>query len=336
MFSKTAKTKTKVIDSPLKTSDHDSHLEFKATSASIIGTNLTVEGNLESVGDIWIEGDVDGDISAQSVTLGEGASVKGCIEAQSVRIEGSFAGQVLAGSVILAKTAKATGDIIHQSLSIESGAVFEGQVYYSLRNKDELAGRGVEFMERSEPRVYDMGAGLLTAKKDYLVSNTADAMGQELEIDERHQEAWKSLVEEVRRENREFEHPQDLSRRIQTVFDVAWLSAHARSTLLLVTDDMADLRREGYPELAIELGEAFVFNLRDAAAYLEELVLLTTIAEHAAKVNRQRQAESYFVAALEQAIALNQSAVAEKILARMGLEPQSSENEPVVTSASHG
>ena len=97
-------------------------------TSSVISADLKITGNLESAGDIQIDGTVDGDVRSRSVTVGEGAKVTGAVIAETARICGTLSGQVRASSVIIAKTAKATGDIIHKTLSIEAGAFLEGQV----------------------------------------------------------------------------------------------------------------------------------------------------------------------------------------------------------------
>lgn len=95
---------------------------------SIISADLKIVGDLKSSGDIQIDGTVEGDIDSRMLTIGEGASVKGAIAADTVRISGSIVGQVKATTVILAKTAKVSGDITHETLTMEAGAVLEGGV----------------------------------------------------------------------------------------------------------------------------------------------------------------------------------------------------------------
>jgi cytoskeletal protein CcmA (bactofilin family) len=95
---------------------------------SIISADLKIVGDLKSNGDMQIDGTVEGDIDSRMLTIGEGASVKGAIAADTVRISGSIVGQVKANSVILSKTAKVSGDITHQTLTMEAGAVLEGGV----------------------------------------------------------------------------------------------------------------------------------------------------------------------------------------------------------------
>ena len=93
---------------------------------SIISADLRVVGDLHCAGDIQVEGKVEGDIKSKSVTVGEGAQVKGCIHAEAVRVSGAVKGQIEATSVTLAKTAKVKGDVVHKTLSIEAGAQLEG------------------------------------------------------------------------------------------------------------------------------------------------------------------------------------------------------------------
>ncbi|MHA1601078.1 MAG: bactofilin family protein [Alphaproteobacteria bacterium] len=93
---------------------------------SVISADLKVIGDLVCDGDIQIKGIVEGNIKSLSVTIGEGARVKGAISAETVHISGAIKGQVEAPTVTVAKTAKVNGDIIHQTLSIEAGAHMEG------------------------------------------------------------------------------------------------------------------------------------------------------------------------------------------------------------------
>lgn len=93
---------------------------------SIIGRDLKIKGDLMCNGDIQIDGEVEGDVQSRSITIGEGADVRGTISSNSIRVCGSFNGQLKGQSVVLAKTAKLLGDVTHQTLAVEAGALFEG------------------------------------------------------------------------------------------------------------------------------------------------------------------------------------------------------------------
>lgn len=95
---------------------------------SIISSDLSIRGNLESDGDIQIDGQVDGDVLSRSVTIGHGARVKGVIRAEEVKVSGQVDGEIHATNVALLASAKVTGDIMHKSLSIDAGAFIEGML----------------------------------------------------------------------------------------------------------------------------------------------------------------------------------------------------------------
>ena len=108
--------------------------EFQASApkakppASVLSSDLTVTGNLKTSGDIQIEGQVDGDIRAHLLTVGEGATVRGECIADDVVVNGRVVGRVRGLKVRLTSTARVEGDIIHKTIAIESGAHFEGSV----------------------------------------------------------------------------------------------------------------------------------------------------------------------------------------------------------------
>lgn len=116
MFSKDSKTAA-------KTSSKDG----KDRVPSLISPSMRVVGDLISGGDVQVDGAIEGDISARSVTVSEGATAKGQITADNVLIRGEVHGQITADSVDLGRTARIIGDIVHNDLSIERGAYLEGQ-----------------------------------------------------------------------------------------------------------------------------------------------------------------------------------------------------------------
>lgn len=93
---------------------------------SIISSDLRIEGNLFSEGDVQIDGEVVGDIDSRTLTLGERSVVNGSISAETVRICGEVQGEVKASTVVMTKTARVSGDVFHDSLAIEAGAFIDG------------------------------------------------------------------------------------------------------------------------------------------------------------------------------------------------------------------
>ena len=98
---------------------------------SIISSDLTITGNLETTGDMQIEGTIDGDIRSHLLTIGQTALVRGEIVADDVVINGRVIGRIRAQKIRLSSTARVEGDILHKNIAIESGAQFEGSVQRS-------------------------------------------------------------------------------------------------------------------------------------------------------------------------------------------------------------
>ncbi len=106
---------------------------------STLSTDLHVKGNIKTTGDILVEGQVEGDIRAHLLTLGESATVKGEVIADDVVVNGRVIGRVRGLKVRLTSTARVEGDIVHKTIAIESGAHFEGSVQ---RQDDPLSTTG--------------------------------------------------------------------------------------------------------------------------------------------------------------------------------------------------
>ena len=98
----------------------------KAGPPSIVSVNLNVKGDLKSEGEIQIDGTVDGNVTALSITIGENGSVNGEIISGKILIRGKVKGEIHSQEVQLSKSAHVIGDIHHDSLGIESGAYVEG------------------------------------------------------------------------------------------------------------------------------------------------------------------------------------------------------------------
>ncbi len=93
---------------------------------SILSKNLHITGNLETEGDIQVEGVVDGDVRSELLTIGLEAVVNGSVSGDTIRVEGTVNGQITGRIVQLGKSAKVTGDIVHESLAVEAGAFVHG------------------------------------------------------------------------------------------------------------------------------------------------------------------------------------------------------------------
>jgi cytoskeletal protein CcmA (bactofilin family) len=96
---------------------------------SVIDAWLTMTGNLESEGDIQVDGKVQGHIRCTQLIVGKDATIDGDIVAAEVVVRGKVKGVIRANRVKLQETACVESEIFFEtSLGIEDGASFEGQI----------------------------------------------------------------------------------------------------------------------------------------------------------------------------------------------------------------
>lgn len=99
-----------------------------SNSSNTIGKGTFLEGNIETHGNIRIEGKIKGDVrSKQKVALGNSSHVDGNIIAQNADIEGEVKGRIeIAELLVLKATAVINGDISTAKMVVEPGAIFNG------------------------------------------------------------------------------------------------------------------------------------------------------------------------------------------------------------------
>ena len=102
-----------------------------ARAASIICSDMKINGSVISEGALQIDGTVDGDVAATDITIGASGHITGEVKAEVVKVKGRIKGSIRARKVELETGAHVKGDIVHSSLQIQSNAVFEGQVKHS-------------------------------------------------------------------------------------------------------------------------------------------------------------------------------------------------------------
>lgn len=98
---------------------------------SILGPDISIFGQqlvLKTKGSLLIQGHIEGDVHGETVTVDEGANVKGVITARTIAIEGGVKGQLRGSNVILHEKAVVEADITQQRLTVADGAQFEGSV----------------------------------------------------------------------------------------------------------------------------------------------------------------------------------------------------------------
>ena len=100
-----------------------------AMSSNIIGKGSTFSGNIQTHGNIRVEGRIIGDVVSKSkVAIGPSAIIEGNVIAQVSEVEGEVKGSIEVTDLLTLKPkCKILGNIITDKLVVESGAKFEGK-----------------------------------------------------------------------------------------------------------------------------------------------------------------------------------------------------------------
>ncbi|HMQ01967.1 MAG TPA: polymer-forming cytoskeletal protein [Candidatus Doudnabacteria bacterium] len=96
---------------------------------TVVGPSVKIQGDLNSEGNIRIEGSVMGKVATtQSVHVGEAAVIQADMQAGNAIIAGQVQGNIkVSGNLILQSSARVHGDIACGVLRVEDGAIFSGK-----------------------------------------------------------------------------------------------------------------------------------------------------------------------------------------------------------------
>ena len=98
----------------------------KAGTASCVGSDMSIVGNIECKGPAQVFGRIEGELRASDLLISDGAQVQGSVIAEDVTVCGRVKGAIRAVRVKLQNGGVVEGDIFHRSLSIDENSQFEG------------------------------------------------------------------------------------------------------------------------------------------------------------------------------------------------------------------
>ncbi len=120
-------------------------------STTHIAKGTTFEGNVESLGNIRVDGVVVGNIKCKSkIVMGESALVEGNVISQNAEIAGEVKGLIeVTDLLILKPTGVINGDIVANKMVVESGGAFNGQCKMGAIIKEIQIGEAPKAKERT-------------------------------------------------------------------------------------------------------------------------------------------------------------------------------------------
>ena len=102
--------------------------ETDHTAINLVGSGTTIKGEIESKGDIRVDGKIIGSIRTKGkIVLGETGEIEGDLYCANADFSGKVEGRADVSELLsLKESAIFKGDIITNKLSIEPGAKFSG------------------------------------------------------------------------------------------------------------------------------------------------------------------------------------------------------------------
>ena len=104
---------------------------------TVLGADSTVKGEMVVRGTVRIDGNLEGDIRADWVIVGETGRIRGNVKARAIVVGGRVDGNIEGSEIVeLKDKAQVVGEICTSKLSISEGALFEGQS--SMKKRKEV------------------------------------------------------------------------------------------------------------------------------------------------------------------------------------------------------
>lgn len=105
--------------------------EAETAAVSIIGPDVTIDGNIMTDGEIRIDGTVRGTVQAAVCVVGLDGLVEGTILADEVVVRGVVKGPIRGQHVELQAGAHVEGDVVNASIAVENGAHIHGSIWHA-------------------------------------------------------------------------------------------------------------------------------------------------------------------------------------------------------------
>ncbi len=96
--------------------------------SSIIGTEMTIIGDISFEGKVRIDGNVEGNVMGDYLVLSNGGNINGDIEANVLVCHGQVDGNVKVQQLFLKKDGAINGRLETNDLSVDSGGTLHGEI----------------------------------------------------------------------------------------------------------------------------------------------------------------------------------------------------------------
>jgi cytoskeletal protein CcmA (bactofilin family) len=118
----------------------------------LIGEGVSITGKITLPGTIYVYGDLNGEITASEIQVGQNGKVTGDVKVDIADIKGEVVNSIqVKDTLIVRSTGKISGLINYKTLEIEHGGVIDGKVVKVAVKNDLLTSDSpVELIEANE------------------------------------------------------------------------------------------------------------------------------------------------------------------------------------------
>jgi cytoskeletal protein CcmA (bactofilin family) len=129
-------------------------IEQENNTINLIGAGTDIKGDIESTGDIRIDGTLKGNLRTRGkVVIGNTGLIKGEVVCKNSDVEGKVEGKINVQELLSLKaTSSILGDISARRLAIEPGAKFTGNCNMSNESLTKDVGQPVPQEEQKKPK----------------------------------------------------------------------------------------------------------------------------------------------------------------------------------------
>jgi cytoskeletal protein CcmA (bactofilin family) len=99
-----------------------------ASKPSILSEGFSFRGEIAAKGAIHVEGELNGQIQVDELTIGARGQVDGVVTCSSLHIKGKFSGTATCNELIVTSSASVDGHVVYQTLSVQKGASIKGEL----------------------------------------------------------------------------------------------------------------------------------------------------------------------------------------------------------------
>ena len=106
-----------------------------SNNSLMIGEGVSITGTIKSNNEVTVQGNIEGDIECNSVTINKSGNVKGKIKTEMMVVEGKAEGEMNVNNVLNIKSnGNVNGKVFYGEIQIDEGGKISGEINH--RDKD--------------------------------------------------------------------------------------------------------------------------------------------------------------------------------------------------------